>query len=171
MRVLERQTNPNQVFWMIQQIGLPGFILTESASQKEALVPEHSHEQPHITAVLEGNCYENYRGRTRELAPLTVIYTYPGEPHAIRLLGKRFRTFDLELKADWMEGRLERPIAPTALLEGRNHSISCLISRLYKEFREMDDLSPIAMEGLALEILADLARATRGVKTKKAPPW
>src|SRR5262245_8622220 len=171
MRVLERQTNPDQVFWMIQQIGFPGFILTESAAQKEALVPEHSHEQPHITAVLEGNCFENYRGRTRELAPLTVIYTYPGEPHTIRLTSKRFRTFDIELKSDWLEGRLERPISPTVLMEYRNHTISWLISRLYQEFREMDDLSPIAMEGLALEILADLARAARCVKTKKAPHW
>ncbi|MGH9838293.1 MAG: helix-turn-helix domain-containing protein [Blastocatellia bacterium] len=165
------ESNPEQSIWTIERRRVSDFILTESACVKETVVPAHSHGESHVTVVLEGVCRETYLGRTRELAPMTVIYTTPGEPHSIRLFGDRFRTFDLELNNDWMARLLERPIAPTALLDAQSGLIAWLAARLYKEFRLMDELSPLAIEGLALEMMADLARSATRAGTKKAPHW
>ncbi len=165
------ESNPEQSIWMIERRHVSDFILTESACEKETVVPAHSHGESHVTVVLEGVCRETYLGRTRELAPMTVIYTNPCEPHAIRLPGKRFRTFDLELSNVWVARQLEHPIPPTALLDAQSNSVAWLAARLYKEFRLMDGLSPLAVEGLALEIVADLARAATRTKTKNAPHW
>lgn len=165
------EIDSEQFFRLVQQTALPGFTLTESVSKKDFTVPAHLHEETHITLMLEGNCQETYMGRARELAPLKALYFHPGESHSLRVFDEPIRTFDIELDSHWLDRLLERPVAPTALLDTESHSISWLVARLYKEFKEADDVSQLAMEGLALEMLADLARASRQVKTKREPRW
>jgi AraC family transcriptional regulator len=163
--------NPPQDFRLIQQLALPGFILTESVGKQKVSVPRHTHEQAHLTLIMEGYCQESYQGRMRELAPLTAIYFHPGESHAIRVFNQSLRTFDLDFNSEWVKRCLEYPVAADALLNQPSFPIAGLVTRLYREFKEMDDVARLAMEGLALEILAELARASRGGKPKSAPHW
>src|SRR5262249_52559171 len=46
-----------------------------------------------------------------------------------------------------------------------------LALRLYQEYCRMDDLSPLAMEGLALELLAAASRRPAPVPGRRPPPW
>lgn len=163
--------NPVQGFRLIQHQTLPGFILNESISQPAAHTPRHSHDQAHLTLIVAGHCQERYQGRERELAPLTVIYFHPGETHAIQVFNQPLQTFDLELKADWLADKLAHPIAPTALLNYKSQALAGLAARLYREFKEPDDVAQLAMEGLVLEILADLARGSGHSKPRQAPRW
>src|SRR5262249_3361532 len=165
------ETNFDQICRVVRQEKLPGFALCDSYFVDEIVVPAHSHDQTHLTLILKGACYETYLGRTRALEPLTVTYFHPGESHSLRVLSRNFRTFDIELNDDWLDRLLERPIAPTALLDAQSNSIAWLTTRLYQEFKEMDDVSGLAMEGLVLESLAALARASTRVKAKRAPHW
>ncbi len=165
------ETNSEQFFRLVQQTTLPAFTLTESVSARDFTVPPHLHEETHITLMLAGNCQETYMGRGRELTPLKALYFHPGESHSLRVFNEPIRTFDIEINRDWLDRLLERSIAPAALLHSHSHSISWLAARLYGEFRESDDVSRLAMEGLALEMLADLARASMRGRTKKAPRW
>jgi AraC family transcriptional regulator len=167
----KKEFNFEQICKTLQQQRLPGFVLFDSCFTEKVAVPAHSHDQTHVTLVLDGGCEETYLGKTRTLAPFTVTYFHPGEMHTLRVVSQRFRTFDIELNRDWLARFLEHPIAPTALLNGQSHSIAWLTTRLYKEFKEADDVSPLAMEGLALELLAELARAAKHVSAKKAPRW
>jgi len=43
--------------------------------------------------------------------------------------------------------------------------------KLYKEFREMDEASPLAIEGLALEMLAEVSRRKVKVADRRPPRW
>jgi len=43
--------------------------------------------------------------------------------------------------------------------------------RLYREHLRNDDVSRLAMEGLALEVLAECARCHGGGPERNAPPW
>lgn len=147
------------------------FVLCDSYFADEVVVPAHSHDEAHVTLVLEGGCNETYLGRTRMLQPLTVTYFHPGETHKLQIVSNSFRTFDIELKNDWMGKLLEHPIPAEALLDGQSGSIPWLTTRLYREFREADELSPLAMEGLAMEIVAGLAREAKQAKAKQAPRW
>lgn len=166
-----RQTNLDQICRIVRRQKLSGFALCDSYFVDEVVVPAHSHDQTHITLILKGACYETYLGKTRTLEPLIVTYFHPGESHALRVLNRNFRTFDIELNDDWLGRLLERPIAPAALVDNQNNSIAWLTTRLYQEFKEMDDVSGLAMEGLVLEMLAALARASKPVKTKRSPRW
>lgn len=167
----KREVNFEQICQTVQQRQLPGLALFDSYFTEEVAVPVHSHDQVHVTLVLSGDCEETYLGKTRMLMPPTVTYFHPGETHTLHTISRRFRTFDIELDRDWLNRFLEHPIAASALLDGQNHSVIWLATRLYKEFKDADDLSPLAMEGLALEMLAELARAAKRVSTKKAPRW
>lgn len=165
------EINFDQVCRIVQQQSLSGFILCDSLFVNEIVVPVHSHEQAHVTLFLAGACHETYLGKTRTLTPLSVTYFHPGESHSLQVVGGPFRSFDIELSDDWVNRFLERPIAPTALLDAQNQSIAQLTARLYSEFKEMDEVSPLAIEGLALEILAGLARSSASVRTKRTPRW
>jgi AraC family transcriptional regulator len=166
-----REFNPMQSGWAVERRPVSAFVLSESVCATAMDVPAHSHGEPHVTMILEGVCRERYLGRLRELAPRSLIYTAPGEAHAIRLDEARFRTFDLELSNAWMARWLERPIEPAALCDAQPGSIVRLATRLYQEFRLTDDLSPLAIEGLALEIVAELAREARRTGALNEPAW
>lgn len=163
--------NPAQDFRLIHQQVLPGFILNESVSKPAAHTPRHTHNEAHLTLIVAGHCQERYQGRERELAPLTVIYFHPGESHAIQVFKHPLQTFDLEFKADWLAGKLAHPIAPTALLDYKSRALAGLAARLYREFKEPDDVAQLVMEGLTLEILAALARVSAQRKPQSAPRW
>jgi AraC family transcriptional regulator len=165
------QSNPSQDFRLIQHLPLSNFILNEDVVKQGVSVPRHSHEQAHLTLIVEGHCQENYQGKARELAPLTAIYFHPGESHAIQVFDQPLRTFDIEFNSVWLKRLLSKPIATDALLEKPSPSISELTTRLYLEFKELDEVAHLAMEGLALEILANLARASKNGKSKTAPRW
>jgi AraC family transcriptional regulator len=55
--------------------------------------------------------------------------------------------------------------------EFQGGKVAGLALRLYNEFRLMDDLSSMAIEGLALEMIAEASRARSQARTKTSPRW
>jgi AraC-like DNA-binding protein len=165
------ESDPNQIYQVVQRTELAGFNLCETVFPDETSVPAHDHPRAHLTLILKGGCLETYLGKTQTLAPRAVTYLSPGEPHALRVLSKKFRTFDIELDDAWMARISGRPIQVGVLQGYGNPSISWLANRLYREFKEGDDVSPLAMEGLVLEAMATLARTSGGRGSKRAPRW
>jgi AraC family transcriptional regulator len=49
--------------------------------------------------------------------------------------------------------------------------VAARAERLYREFRQMDDVSPLAIEGLLLEILADASRRAVRAHGRRRPRW
>ena len=50
-------------------------------------------------------------------------------------------------------------------------AFSILLTRIYKEILVMDTASPLAMEGLTLELLSDLSRSSNQVAKHGRPRW
>jgi len=46
-----------------------------------------------------------------------------------------------------------------------------IAGRLYREFRQIDNLSPLVMEGLLLELLAEMSRQAINVRGTATPRW
>jgi AraC family transcriptional regulator len=164
-------SDKDQPFRTIGQADFGKFKLIESASRGGVIVPVHSHEETHLTLILEGICRETYLGSTHDIGGCGVTSFHPGESHGLELHGKTFRTFDVGFDGVWIDELLEKPLSPTLLTRAQSQTIAGLTMRLYEEFREMDDVSEIAMEGLALELIALLARAGRPPANKRAPRW
>ncbi len=165
------ETHSEKFFRVIQGLEFGGLNLVEAASQTHFIVPPHQHEATHVTLMLEGNCADTYRNRARTLTPLTALYFHPGESHGLQVGQQPIRTFDIEVTPGWFRQHEALAASPMAVLESSRYATGWLMTRLYREFKEGDDLSPLAIEGLLLEIFADLVRAAKSGKVKSAPFW
>ena len=145
------------------------FMLTESTYRAHARVPAHTHEQPYLCFVLQGEYEEISRGRALDCEAWDVIFHPAGEAHADRFGGSGGRCFNLEV-GDRLAGC---PAPPATLRESRRFRggpTTWLCQRLHQEFRRQDAAAPLAMEGLVLELLAEVLRRSVAPESR-APNW
>jgi AraC family transcriptional regulator len=148
-----------------------GFLLTDYAYPPGFRIPRHSHERAYFSLVLEGAYTETYGRRTRECRASTVVFHPASEAHAEQIHGARGRTFSVELAPRWVERVREYPTVVDTPAAFEGGELLWLASRLYREFLLEDAVSPLAVEGLALEILAEASRRRAHVLERSPPRW
>jgi AraC family transcriptional regulator len=120
--------------------------------------------------MLAGGFDLSFTRRTRACQPGTVFSEPAGERHANRIEGAGAHV--LVLEPDPARDELLRPC--TELLERPCHlqdrGVTDLARRLTRELREPDGATPLALEGLALEILARAARSGERLEQRHPPP-
>ncbi|HEX2078913.1 MAG TPA: AraC family transcriptional regulator [Longimicrobium sp.] len=148
---------------------LDGLTLTETAYPPGAALPPHAHETPYCCLVLRGGFEETLGGRTRTRRPATLIVHPAGEVHANRFGAAEGRCFNIEVGfgAERLGG-LEPFARPAAARDG---GAAWLAQRMYREFRSMDALSPLVLEGLALALAAETGRGASAGSRGAPPPW
>lgn len=151
----------------VRSSAVAGFTLTENAYEPDVKLPQHSHTMAYFCFVLQGGFTENYERQRRACSPSTLIFHSPDEVHSDHFHA-RTRCFSLEIDlAAMSEGRLH-----TVRIEKnagfRGGLLSRLVTRLYNEFRNMDDLSPLVVEGLMLELIGEASR--QSLRSPKADP-
>ncbi len=156
---------------IINRADIAGFTLSESAYLPDTHIARHVHEQSYFCILLEGSYRENYGKKTRECRPSTVVFHPPREVHSTHFGDNGGRLFRFEIKPQWLERIGEYSMALSGPADFYGGSLAWLNSRLYKEFREIDDVSPLAIEGLILEIVAEMARRTANHAELDAPRW
>jgi AraC family transcriptional regulator len=132
-------------------------------------IPKHSHQNAHVGFILNGGFTETFTGRTLECRPLSVSYIAPGLTHT-----DDFRHGVHCLVFEIAPDRLERVRELLALREPifvQGGRAAWLTMRLYGEALQTDQASALGVEGLALEILAELARQQARPPEKQPPPW
>jgi len=134
-------------------------------------VPTHSHEQAVFCIALKGRCSEVYGNEVRDYQPLTVQFLPPNESHSLEISSLDVRAFSVEVAPQWFDRTREYSLFLDKSVHSRGGLLSRLFMTLYKEFREMDDASPLAVEGLALEMLAEVSRCRIKVLDCKPPRW
>jgi len=141
-----------------QSVG--GLLLSEHAYPPDLRIPSHSHERAYFCLVLRGDYTETYGKSTRDCRAASLIFHPEAETHSDRFSAAGGRLFCVELTPVWLERiRACSPILDDAV-DMQGGTPSWLAFRFYHEFRNMDSVSPLAMEGLALEILAEASRRT-----------
>jgi AraC family transcriptional regulator len=137
---------------------IAGLRLAEVVYPSGYQTPEHSHDLAQLCLVRKGVFVEVYDRKHREVRPLSLITRPAGERHAQRFRESEVRCLIIEVEPEWPEGVREHRIslADSAAFHG---GLSVwLATRLYKEFQLADDPSSLAIEGLALELMAELSR-------------
>jgi AraC family transcriptional regulator len=151
-----------------QSLTANGFRFTEKSYESHARLPTHAHELSHFCFVLAGNYSETIANRTFARAPAALVYYPPdvshGEEHFTAgrhfLVEVDFR--NLQTISDYgVSLRDPALLDPGASL--------WLANRMYKEFSERDEFSPVALESIATELLIAAARKEKR-KTERTPP-
>lgn len=148
-----------------------GFAFTETVHKPNQTLARHYHEHANIAFVLRGSFKELLDRRGFECGPQSLIIKPAGEAHANRYERAGMHCFLIEVKPQKVEAL--RPLSKT--FDRVNHvrgvTYSLLARRIWKEMRVMDSASPLAIEGLTLELLAELSRHSSLVSERQFPFW
>ena len=130
----------------------------------------HHHERAHLVFVVHGCVRSAWRKEEVENDPGTFFYLPAGEPHSNEF-GNRFQSLDVWFEPRWIPELIERSGSlahPSHHLGGAGVSA---LRRLHREFRHADDLTPLVMEALVVEALAEIARAASQIGKHRPPRW
>ncbi|HTK29596.1 MAG TPA: helix-turn-helix domain-containing protein [Vicinamibacterales bacterium] len=135
-----------------------GLHIVETSYAPDESVPWHVHRWPYVTFVLRGGYSEDCGRRTWELAEGDVVLHEAGEAHADRIHAESY-LLNLEFTQPWVD-RI-KGCGPS--LQGRiNASGGYLLqlgNRLHREAWSDERISSLCIEGLALELIAEVAQA------------
>src|SRR6266481_2674772 len=156
---------------VIKTRDVSGFQMMEGLYYANTKVPKHSHVQAVFCIALKGRCAEVYGSQVRDYQPLTVQFLPPNETHSLEISSLEVQAFSVEVAPQWFERTREYSLFLDKSVHSRGGLLSRLFMALYKEFRHMDDASPLAVEGLALEMLAEVSRCQIKISDCKPPQW
>lgn len=148
-----------------------GFKLSETVYSPGLKTPDHSHDLAYLGVVLEGEANQMVERRVRNRRPGTVTYHPPGETHRDHFLGPRVRLLQIEILASRLADmsqvfslHVQRPVFENKMKQ------TWVVNRLRRELCWEDELSPLAVEGLALELLTEVWRGSI-YSYSRPPEW
>ncbi len=147
-----------------------GFHLTESRYVPGLKLPQHSHELAKFCFVMSGDYLETIGKRTYARRPLTLTFHPPDTTHAEahQAAGHHFL---VEMDTRWLDYAREYTAPLDAPVEASDVLPVRVATQLYNEFRHRDSASPLAVQGLMLELLAETSRRLVKSATCRPPRW
>lgn len=152
-------------------LDISGLTIAESAYEAGTEVPEHDHANAFFYFVVEGACEEECLGGTRSCGPSTLVFHPAGHPHSNRWRGSAGLALHIEISEARIDSIRALARVPDYSLEFRGGVAPWLAGRLYRECHRPDGASPLSVEGLVLEILAETARGGEPVAKRTPPRW
>jgi AraC family transcriptional regulator len=149
---------------------ISGIVFTQRLFSSGFVTPRHAHEAYGLYVILHGHFREHQRGQSWFGGPSMVVTTPPGEEHMDAWV-EPGSTLSLELTSSWLQrlqgsyGALGRPCRFSTGTMVR------LATELRSEFGRHDITSDLALEALALELVAEGLRETRSESHRLGPRW
>jgi AraC family transcriptional regulator len=155
---------------ILRRRDLKAFSLSETVYPRGLTLSKHCHSHAYLSFVLAGSYLEKYADRECTCSEGALRFLPPSELHENNYIdGARCLLVRIEPSA------LDRlgEHAPVLSSPGEVLGLASawLANRLYREFSAEDDVAPLAMEGVLLEILAESARAIGEGSAAHAPAW
>jgi AraC family transcriptional regulator len=146
------------------------FTLRENHYAGGMFLPKHSHPCAYITFVIEGAFRERYATRSILCRTGAIRYLPAGEIHENEIQA-RSRCLHIISDPSSFEQLSQQAAVPGRPAETSGLTVAWLANRLYAEFSREDTGSAMAIEGLVLEILAEIARSEAADPVMLAPHW
>jgi len=146
------------------------FILKENVYPGGMVLPKHAHARAYITFVIEGAFRERYATRSILCRTGMIRYLPAGEVHENEVQTQS-RCLHISSDPSSFEQLRQQPSVPRKPAEMSGLTTTWLANRLYAEFSRQDSASEMAIEGLVLEILAEIARSEATDTSLLAPHW
>jgi AraC family transcriptional regulator len=154
-----------------RSLEIPGARFTEMLYSPAFVIPRHAHECAFFGLVLEGAYTEVYERRCRECQSSSLLFHPEGEVHSESHYDVVVRIFSIEpdprriAQVREHSGGLKQP------LQHQGGPMIQLAMQLYDEFRNRDGLTPLALEGLMLELLAAGGRHPSASDEQQPTRW
>lgn len=147
-----------------------GLRMAETRYAPGLRVPKHSHEHAYFSLVLAGN-FDGVYGKSAQVGgPLRAVFRPAGEPHSVHFRRAGARLFSVEVEGRQLERAREHSSMPGRSTELAGGELAWLALRMYREACALDEVSPLAVEGLFLEMLAEASRHST-MAADRRPRW
>jgi len=147
------------------------FELSESVYPEHARLRPHAHARAYLGLVVHGGHRETAGAQERTCGPATVVFHPAAERHANQFSPSGGRIFRLEMSDEWLARLGHDGVTLDRAAESHRGLLSQIASRIFAEFRARDAVSPLTIEGLALEFAAGVARSESLRIGGRAPLW
>jgi AraC family transcriptional regulator len=151
-----------------RQAAVRGFTLTECRYRSGERLPRHQHGEPFLSLVVGGAYEESAEGQARNCAAGAVVFHPLTEVHSERIAGCGAHILNISLHGDSCARLAELPLSERPVAGVHRGPVGATAFRLLAEFLEGPRASPLALEGLALTILAECC--PRGGRERGRPP-
>lgn len=147
-----------------------GFSLSETLYPEGLRLSPHCHSHSYLSFVLSGSYTEKYGERTCTCPEGSLRFLPSGELHENEY-DARVRCLLVKIDPQMLTRLGDH--APVLSKPGEVFGLASawLANRMVREFRADDDIAPLAIEGVLLEILAESARAIGEGNGANAPSW
>ncbi len=135
-------------------------------------IPSHYHERGCVSILLSGRFEQRFRTRVCDCPPGVVLAKPPGERHVDRWFGTWSRHVIIEIDPTRHEDLGPSRAVAEEVFHEPHLGADVLAHELSQELRLADSLTPVAVEGLVLQLLAAVRR--RGLvsgRAAEAPRW
>ena len=133
-----------------------GITLIEARYGPSQKNPRHSHADSTFCLVLQGGFTEFHKGKATTCQPSTVLFYPSGASHEDHFQITGGRCLIVEVKPLWVERLREYSADLDKAAHFHGGQLSAIALKLYRGFSFPDKLSPLLIEGLALEMLPSL---------------
>jgi AraC-like DNA-binding protein len=148
-----------------------GLTVAESVFPSGLVIPPHEHTNPFFCLLLEGCCTTSWGRQTWTGGPLSLTLYPAGLAHANRWHDSEGRTLSVEFAHPWLERIQERTTVLDRPADYEGGPQVWLARRLFEECRRQDDVSPLAVEGLVLELIVECSRSRVELPHPHPPHW
>ena len=146
------------------------FILTEAAFAPHSRLPRHAHENSYFCFGLQGVYTERHGKREVVCRPSALTFRSSAQTHEAHVHDVDTRVFVLEISPQWIERLRADSLRLDSAFEFYGGNLTRLCARLNREFHKSDSAAKLAIEGLALELLAEAVRQPPNA-IGVTPPW
>jgi len=146
------------------------FTLSENLYTPGLVLQKHTHPNAYITFVVDGVFREHYGAETMTCRQGSLRFLPADEVHANEF-DSRTRCLHVRIDPEVLHELDQHSVVPKRPAKASGLTATWLANRLYAEFAREDTASAIAVEGLVLEILAEIARSETKPETVLVPNW
>jgi AraC family transcriptional regulator len=151
---------------------IAGFRLVETVYPSGLKMAAHSHDPAYLSFVLRGAYTERCGRIARTCVPSLLIFHPPDQSHAVAFHDADVNILRVEIKPQRLaQIREHSKVLMGSTRDFRGGMAASLCLRLYGEFRHADVFSPLAVEGLVLELIAEASRVALKDYENAKPRW
>lgn len=147
------------------------FTLVELSFSPKLETSQHAHERANFCVILQGGSVEISGAKPREYSPLTTGFLPSSQAHSVRISNAGMKAFSIELAPKWLKRLSDFSLKADNPISCSGGILTQLLLRIYREYNEADTATPLVVEGLALEMLAEVTRHQTRIQKFLSPPW
>ena len=155
---------------VIRRRSIGPFTVGEYSYAGPSTLAARIHREALITFVIEGTLREKYAATSVVCRPGGVRFLPPGVQYVAEA-DAALRCLHVSSSADVLEQLVRQSVVPKKPSQINGLATTWLGNRLYAEFTREDAASGIAIEGLVLAILAEIARGEAKQNSPRIPSW